>query len=211
MQESRHIKMSSKKANFSNYMHFAHTVGYTYECSWMFSVFQLKGYRGNILGIASPLVHRGAGRPSAGLPWPMCLQRPRSAADALALACLSPSSGLWTYFCRWCRRVGWLGRTERQSPALGLLRNAAGPTTRSHTASNTINQVSGISLISYWGEQPEKLHTQSWPRKVGRGPALCGHQASLSRFLYFAVSNVSFIFIHNHFACQVYKWMRSSF
>lgn len=126
-------------------------------------VVESKGYERNIPGIACSLVHRGAARPSAASPWPMCLLRPHSAADALALACLSPD-GLWTYFCWWCRRVRCLGHTERRRAAPSLLWNAAGPTT--HTASNAINQATGISLISFWGGQPEKLHKQSWPRKL---------------------------------------------
>lgn len=80
-------------------------------------VVESKGYERNILGIASSPVLRGAARPSAASPWPVCLLRPRSAADALALACLSPY-GLWTYFCWWCRRARCLGHTARWRAAV---------------------------------------------------------------------------------------------
>lgn len=149
--------------------------------------FWVKRVAGEIY-LASPLLWwcctEGHGRPSAALPWPMRLQRPRSAADALALACPItlppvcehiPAGGL--------EGCGGLDAGRGKNPAPRLLRNAAGLATCSHIPSNTINQVTGISLISYWGEQPEKLRWRSWPRNFGHGPSLCGHQASMSRFL----------------------------
>lgn len=45
---------------------------------------------------------------------------------------------------------------------------------RSHTPSSAINQVAGISLISYRGEQAEEAGEHCWPRKSGHGTASRG-------------------------------------
>lgn len=177
-----------------------------------------RAYREDIFGIASSLVvfHRGAGRPSAALPWPMCQQRPRPAAVALALPAprlalkLFHEKVLACHLPRVCVHISaggaaGCGGLDAQRGLLSVCCEVQLARPHVHTASNTINQVTGNSLISYWGKQPGKLslHMQSWPRKFGHGSPLCGHQASMDRFSCFAVSNVSFIFIHNHFACQV--------
>lgn len=162
-----------------------------------------KGCRGNILGIASSLVvlHRRG--------WSAICSLAMTYVSAEASFCsrcpcpcspCQPSLRFVNIFLLvgWKDVVAWThGEAKSGSPS-AVKRSWPG-----HIPSNTINQVTGISLISYWGEQPEKLHSRSWPRKFGRGPALCGHQASMGRFLCFAVTNVIFIFIHTHFACQV--------
>lgn len=179
-----------------------------------------RGFSEDIFGIASSLVvlHRGAGWPSVALPRPMCQQRPRPAAAALACStppgaetvswegvCPSHSPGLCTYFCWCCSRTRWLARTVRQSPAPRLLWSAAGPTTHSHREQrNQSSHRKFINFILRWAARKKLcLHMQSWPRTFGRCSLLCGHRASIGRFPCFSVSDVGFIFIHNHFLCQV--------
>lgn len=76
------------------------------------------------------------------------------------------------------------------------------PAAHSHQPSGAINQLGGISLICYRGEQPEKASAHRRPRKSGHGAASCGRRASARRPL--CCSNDSFIFIHHPCTCQVH-------
>lgn len=49
----------------------------------------------------------------------------------------------------------------------------------------------------------ETRHAEPAKEIFGHGLGLCGSQASMSKFLHFAVSNVNFIFSPNRFVCQV--------
>lgn len=136
-----------KKGNFSNCMHFGHAGGCRFEYSRVFSVFQAG--RGDILGISSipEVSHGGDGRPSA------------------AATCVSAEASLGRRYARihitlllGCEHIAAGGPGGQGGEALPCKTQLV-PAARSHTPSSAINQVAGISLISYRGEQPEKAST----------------------------------------------------
>lgn len=124
----------------------------------------------DIFGIASSLVvlHRGAGLPSASLPWPMCQERPvqqqlplpvaLSGTEAVSREDAFPLPSLSLCTCLWLRAVKCMCTKAKLS--LHGCCEVQLPPDHAHTASHTINQVSGNSLISYWGTQPGKLGPQ---------------------------------------------------
>lgn len=174
-----------------------------------------RGYNKDMFGTASsPVVrHRGAGRPSAALKWPVCQQRPRPA--AVALAC----STAWRQNCSMSRHlsVTLLGRvyifllpvvvagrcdlaTQREceaSLAVCCEVQLLGPYVR--TASDAINQVSRNSLISYWGEaarETQPTHAALAKKILAIAPiyvAIRLHWAGFPALLF--PMSVSFLFI----------------
>lgn len=135
-------------------MHFAHTVG-SYICMWLSQRVMREIF------LALPLLRCSEG--------PLGHLQPRhDLCVCWGLVRQQMPSPLPAYHPTVCEHIsagGVEGRgvsdTQRGEE---LLWNAAGSTT--HTASNAINQATGISLISFWGGQPENLHKQSWPRKL---------------------------------------------
>lgn len=226
MQKIRSIigVVSSKyRLIFSNFMHFGFNVGYAYECC----VFCFRAKFQEVITricLAQPLLRW---RGTEGLvghlqPWndlcvsgglvqqqlPLPVAPPGARTAPWVDACPSPSSGACTHFCCWLVMAGRcdLAAQRVHEALLAVCCEVQLPRPYVRTASDAINQVSRNSLIWYWGKSSQG--NSAYTRRVGQenlaiAPTLCGHRASLGRFSCFAVSNVSFIFIHNHFACQV--------
>lgn len=177
-------------------MHFGHAGGCRFEYKQCFLSFRLA----EETFLASPAARRCPTEGTLGhlQPRPACPRRLRSVADTLAF--ISPSLAE----AGSCEHIAAGGPGGQGGQALPSFRceTQLVPATRSHQPNGAINQVGGISLICYRGEQPEKASAHCRPRKSGHGAASCGRRASARRPL--CCSNVSFIFIHHPCACQVH-------